>query len=229
MIEEIIKQASVEDKKVFIHYRKEHGEISERVIGGIIPSEKFGEGYVDAFCYKQNDKRTFKIDRIMDAKIVDESDFVPIKMIAAPLVSVTPQPYANYNVEVQNVRQTVAPNFDFADPKLKQLCQYYLNCLALENANSVSATKLVNEDEPQFVEINTPFINGIYNEPLIGFITNNTRQRKTALVGYPVMVSDNKIIPLLLFQVTADYGVVDMATTPFVNKAIVDLFISDSG
>lgn len=227
MIEDILRQASVEDKKVFIHYRKGNGEISDRVIGGIIPSEEFGVGYIEAFCYKQNAKRTFKIDRILDAKIVDESDFILRKMIAAPLVSVAPQPHANNDVEVQNVRQTIAPNLDFADPKLKQLCQYYLNCLALENANSVSATKLVNEDDPQFVEINTPFINGIVDEQLVGFITNNTRQRKTALVGYPVMVSDNRIIPLLLFQATADYGFVDMSTTPFVNKAIVDLFIYD--
>lgn len=230
MIEEIIKQASVEGKKVFIHYQKGNGEISDRVIGSIIPSEEFGEGYIEAFCYKQNDKRTFKIDRIMDAKIVDESDFVPRKMIAAPLVSVTPQPHVNNKVKAPTVRQSVSvvPSLDFADPQLRQLCKYYLSCLALENANSVSTTKLVNEDEPQFVEINTPFINGIVNEQLVGFITNNTRQRKTALVGYPMMVSDNKIIPLLLFQVTADYGVVDMSTTPFVNKAIVDLFISDS-
>lgn len=228
MVEDIIKQASVEGKKVSIHYKKENGEISDRVIGSIIPSEKFGEGYIEAFCYKQNDKRTFKIDRILDAKIIDESDFVPRKMIAAPFVCVTPQPHTNNDVEVPTVRQSIAPSFVPTDPKLKQLCKYYLNCLALENANSVSASKLVNEDDPQFLEINTPFIDGIIDEQLMGFITNNTRQRKTALVGYPVMVSDNKIIPLLLFQVTADYGIVDMSTTPFVNKAIVDLFISDS-
>ena len=228
MIEEIIKQASAEDKKVFIHYQKGNGEISDRVIGSIIPSEEFGEGYIEAFCYKQNDKRTFKMDRILEARIVDENDFVPRRMVAAPLVSVTPQPHAKNDVEAPAVRQSVVPSFDFADPKLKHLCKYYLNCLALENANSVSATKLVNEGEPQFVEINTPFINGIVDKQLVGFITNNTRQRKTALVGYPVMAFDNKIIPLLLFQVTADYGIVDMSTTPFVNKAIVDLFISDT-
>lgn len=228
MVEDIIKQASVEGKKVSIHYKKENGEISDRVIGSIIPSEKFGEGYIEAFCYKQNDKRTFKTGRILDARIIDENDFVPRKMIAAPLISITPQPHTNIDAEVPDTKPSEVPNFDFSDPKLKQLCQYYLNCIALENANSVSATKLVNEDEPQLVEINTPFINGINDEQLVGFITNNTRHRKTALVGYPVMVSDNKIIPLLLFQVTADYGVVDMSTTPFVNKAIVDLFISDS-
>ena len=228
MIEDIIRQASVEDKKVFIRYKDRNGEISERVIGSIIPSEELGDRYIEAFCFKQGEKRTFKIDRIIDAQIVDESDFVSRKMIVAPFVSVIPQPHANNNVQVPNVRQYVVPSVDSSDPKLKQLCQYYLNCLALENANSVSATKLVNEDEFQFVEINTPFINGVVDEQLIGFITGNTRQRKTALVGYPVMVNDNRIIPLLLFQVSADYGVVDMSTTPFVNKAIVDLFISDS-
>lgn len=228
MIEEIIGQASAEDKKVRIHYKKGNGEISDRVIGSIIPSEEFGDGYIEAFCYKQGEKRTFRIDRILDAKIVDESDFVPRKMIAAPFVSVTPQPHANNNAQVPNIKQYVVPSVESPDLKLKQLCQYYLNCLALENANSVSTTKLVNEDEPQFLEINTPFINGVVDEQLVGFVTSNTRQRKTALVGYPVMAFGNKIIPLLLFQVTADYGIVDMSITPFVNKAIVDLFISDT-
>lgn len=228
MIEDIIKQASVEDKKVLIHYQKSNGEISDRVIGSIVPSEEYGDGYIEAFCYKQNNERTFRIDRIMDAKIIDESDFVPRRMVPAPLVSVTPQPHSNNVMEIPAIEQAVVTSYNDADPKLRQLCQYYLNCIALENANSISTPKLVNEDEPQFVEINTPFINGIIDEQLVGFITNNTRQRKTAMVGYPVIVCDNKIIPLLLFQVTADYGVVDMSTTPFVNKAIVDLFISDS-
>ena len=228
MIEDIIRQASVEDKKVLIQYQKDNGEVSDRVIGSIVPSEKYGDGYIEAFCYKRNDQRTFRIDRIMDAKIIDESDFVPRRMVPAPLVSVTPQPHSNNVMEIPAIEQAVVTSYNDADPKLRQLCQYYLNCIALENANSISTPKLVNEDEPQFVEINTPFINGIIDEQLVGFITKNTRQRKTAMVGYPVMVSDNKIIPLLLFQVTADYGVVDMSITPFVNKAIVDLFISDS-
>ena len=228
MIEDIIRQASVEDKKVLIQYKKDNGEVSDRVIGSIVPSEKYGDGYIEAFCYKRNDQRTFRIDRIMDAKIIDESDFVPRRMVPAPLVSVTPQPHSNNVMEIPAIEQAVVTSYNDADPKLRQLCQYYLNCIALENANSISTPKLVNEDEPQFVEINTPFINGIIDEQLVGFITNNTRQRKTAMVGCPVMVSDNKIIPLLLFQVTADYGVVDMSITPFVNKAIVDLFISDS-
>ena len=117
---------------------------------------------------------------------------------------------------------------DFVVPKLKQLCKYYLNCLALENANNVSVPKLIDEKNPRYVEISTPYINGTNQEEIVCFITSNTRQRKTALVGYPIMVSNDKILPLLLFQVTADYGIVDMSTTPFMNKAIIDLYISDA-
>lgn len=42
------------------------------------------------------------------------------------------------------------------------------------------------------------------------------------------MVTNDKIVPLLLFQVTEDYGIADMSATPFVNKAIVDLYINDA-
>ena len=228
MIEEILRQASVEDKKVFIHYRKGNGELSERVIGGIIPSQEYGEGYIEAFCYKQNDKRTFRIDRILDARIIDEQDFVPTKLSAAPLISIAPQPHTDITMPTIPNNQTRIPDMDFADPKLKRLCKYYLNCLALENANSVSVPKLIDENNPKFIEISTPYINGSNKDEIVGFITNNTRERKTALVGYPVMVTNDKIVPLLLFQVTADYGIADMSTTPFVNKAIVDLYISDA-
>ena len=117
MVETIIRQASVEDKKVFIHYRKGNGGLSERVIGGIIPSEEYGEGYIEAFCYKQNDNRTFRIDRILDARIIDEQDFVPIRLNAAPLISIEPQPHKdiampiiqNDNNERKNNAQVVYP------------------------------------------------------------------------------------------------------------------------
>ena len=228
MVEEILAQASAEDKKVFIHYRKGSGELSERVIGGIIPSEEYGEGYIEAFCYKQNDRRTFRIARILDARIIDEQDFVPTKLSAAPLISIAPQPHTDIAVPVISNNQARIPDMDFADPKLKRLCKYYLNCLALENANSVSVPKLIDENNPRYLEISTPYINGSNQDEIVGFITSNTIQRRTALVGYPIMVSNDKIVPLLLFQVTADYGIVDMSTTPFVNKAIIDLNISDA-
>lgn len=227
MIEEIIKQAVVEDKKVFIHYKKGNGELSERVIGGIIPSEEYGEGYIEAFCYKQNDRRTFRLDRILDARIVDDNDFVPTRLSAAPYIMVTPHPQSTSAMNIPQI-STSTPNTIIADPKLQNLCKYYLNCLSLENANSVCLPKLINENDPLYLEISTPYINGAYEDKIVGFITSNSRLRKTVLVGYPIMISDDKIIPLLLFQVNADYGHVDMSNTPFVNKAIIDLFINDA-
>jgi very-short-patch-repair endonuclease len=228
MIKDIIVQACAEHKKVFIHYKKENEELSERVIGNIIPSEKYGEGYIDAFCYKRNDNRTFKIDRIMDARIIDEHDFVPTKLSAAPLINIVPQPHTDISMPTITNNQAMIPDMNYADPKLKQLCKYYLNCLALENTNSISVPKLIDEKNPQYIEISTPYISGVNREEIVGFITSNTRQRKAALVGYPVMVANDKIIPLLLFQVTADYGIVDMSITPFVNKAIIDFYVSDA-
>ena len=227
MIKDILAQASAEDKKVLIHYRKGNGDLSERVIGAILPSEEYGEGYIEAFCYRQNEKRTFRIDRILDARIIDDQDFVPTKLSAAPIITVIPQPHTGN--AIQNIiHQSNISNVDAADPKLNCLCKYYLNCLALENTNSVSVTKLVDENNPRYLEISTPYINGTNKEEIIGFITKNTRERKTVFVGYPVMVSNDKVSPLLLFQVTADYGVVDMSTTPIVNKAIVDMYIGDT-
>lgn len=120
MLEELLAQASTEDKKVFIHYRKGNGELSERVIGGIIPSEEYGEGYIEAFCYKQNDKRTFRIDRILDAKIVDEQDFVPTKLSAARLINIAPQPHTENTMPTIPNNLITIPDMDFADPRLKR-------------------------------------------------------------------------------------------------------------
>ena len=181
MIKEIIAQASVEGKRVQIHYRKGNGELSERVIGDIVSSDEFGEGYINAFCHMQNDRRTFRIDRIIDARIIDDNDFIPTRLIDAPVISVEPQPHRTEIMPLPVVPNE-EPVVNQADPVLQQLCKYYLHCLALENANSVSIQKLVDENAPQFFEINTPYIDGINREEIVEFITSNTRQRRTALV-----------------------------------------------
>jgi len=45
---------------------------------------------------------------------------------------------------IPNNQETIH-DMDFVVPKLKQLCKYYLNCLALENANNVSVPKLIDK------------------------------------------------------------------------------------
>ena len=65
-ISEYIAEAIKSGKTVKIKYVKYSGEISERTISDIKPSEEFGEGYISAFCHLRNETRTFKISRIRE-------------------------------------------------------------------------------------------------------------------------------------------------------------------
>ena len=65
-ISEYIAEAIKSGKTVKIKYVKYFGEISERTISDIKPSEEFGEGYISAFCHLRNETRTFKISRIRE-------------------------------------------------------------------------------------------------------------------------------------------------------------------
>ena len=75
-IEQIIKRA-IEDKLTLeIDYAKnsyDSNEKSSRVISGVSISPEYGVGYISAYCHKRNEKRTFKISRIVDAKIVPKN------------------------------------------------------------------------------------------------------------------------------------------------------------
>lgn len=65
-ISEYIAEAIKSGKTVKIKYEKYSGEISERTISNIGPSDEFGEGYISAFCHLRNETRTFKISRIRE-------------------------------------------------------------------------------------------------------------------------------------------------------------------
>ncbi len=65
-ISEYIAEAIKSGKTVKIKYVKYSGEVSERTISDIGPSDEFGEGYISAFCHLKNETRTFKISRIRE-------------------------------------------------------------------------------------------------------------------------------------------------------------------
>lgn len=65
-ISEYITEAIKNGKTVKIKYVKNSGEISERTISDIEPSDEFGEGYISAFCHLRNETRTFRISRIRE-------------------------------------------------------------------------------------------------------------------------------------------------------------------
>lgn len=69
-IEQLINRA-IEDKLTLeIDYAKSSYEKSSRIISDITQSSEYGPGYISAYCHMRNEQRTFKIVRIVDARIV---------------------------------------------------------------------------------------------------------------------------------------------------------------
>lgn len=55
---------------LFIHYRSRSGE-TERVINPLYATEQSGATYLVAFCHLRQDRRTFRLDRIVRARLLD--------------------------------------------------------------------------------------------------------------------------------------------------------------
>lgn len=64
-IREYIDDAIRNKKTVTIKYIKYEGEFSIREISDIQYSDEFGNDYIQAFCHKRQEMRTFKISRIL--------------------------------------------------------------------------------------------------------------------------------------------------------------------
>ena len=78
-IEQIIKRA-IEDKLTLeIDYAKNSYEKSSRVISDVSISSEYGVGYISAYCHMREEERTFKISRIVDARIVSNSNRRTVK------------------------------------------------------------------------------------------------------------------------------------------------------
>lgn len=76
-VERLILRA-IEDKLTLeIEYKKNSFERSTRTISEISISDEFGLGYISAYCHTKNERRTFKISRILDARIVTNKNSLP--------------------------------------------------------------------------------------------------------------------------------------------------------
>ncbi len=64
-IREYIDNAIKNGKTVTIKYIKYEGTFSTRKISDIQYSDEFGDDYIQAFCHKRQEMRTFKISRIL--------------------------------------------------------------------------------------------------------------------------------------------------------------------
>ena len=72
-IEQLIRRAIEDGLTLEIDYAKNSYEKSSRVISNTTISAEYGVGYISAYCHMREEDRTFKISRIVDARIVPSS------------------------------------------------------------------------------------------------------------------------------------------------------------
>lgn len=72
-IREYLDVAIRNGKSVTIRYIKYEGEYSVRTISDIQYSDEYGHDYIQAFCHKRQEKRTFKISRIISVDDITNS------------------------------------------------------------------------------------------------------------------------------------------------------------
>ena len=73
---EIVMEALRQGKNIEIGYRNFNGEVSTRKVSNIVINNEFEErGYhnnhIKGYCHLRHEERTFKLDRIVSARIVD--------------------------------------------------------------------------------------------------------------------------------------------------------------
>ena len=87
--------------------------------------------------------------------------------------------------------------------KLKDLCKYYISCIALENNITLRASM---KDEQSF--INMPWLNkGALKMSVIeAFLRGNHDKEKELLIGYPVLKSKHFLSPLFIIHISYNDG-----------------------
>lgn len=70
---ELLKLSIIHCKKIKIRYASSYGEISERIVQPCKLVFKSLSWYLAAFCTEKRDWRTFKVNRILDMEILNES------------------------------------------------------------------------------------------------------------------------------------------------------------
>ncbi len=70
---ELLKSAVIHCKNVKIHYANSYGIISERIVQPCKLTYKSKAWYLKAFCTEKQDWRIFKLNRILDLEILNES------------------------------------------------------------------------------------------------------------------------------------------------------------
>ena len=142
--------------------------------------------------------------------------------------------YKWYLNERKNQQQSAEPEIE-PDKQLADICNYYLNCLSLEENNGISAF-LTSNFSLDYAELPSLNVDGadVDVAKLVNKVSNG--RSLTAYVGYPVSIKKFfstrtnqeyfKIAPVFLFPVEICAGAVNVAKIPNVNIEIIKQYSS---
>ena len=128
---------------------------------------------------------------------------------------------------------SVVNNKKNIDTKLSNLCRYYLNCLNIEDNNSISEF-LSSNYSLKYIELKNLDISSEKNIDAVNFLhktLSTPNKNMVTYVGYPVMVekifssktnkSYLKVAPVFLFPVESNAGEINVSTIPSINKEVI--------
>lgn len=123
------------------------------------------------------------------------------------------------------------------DQDLRNLCNYYLNCLSLESSSSVSQF-LTSKYNLQYAVLNGLSIDSDNNQKAIGLLKKISSNRNSrAYLGYPVRIFTvysrtgkeyQKIAPIFLFPVEYGGGHVEISWVPSINMEVLKGFCDNN-
>ncbi len=125
-----------------------------------------------------------------------------------------------------------AAKYPAADKELKNLCNYYLNCLTLESKNSVSQF-LTSRYELAYEPIESLSKEAFAQPKVANYLAKIKAARdKTAYIGYPVRIftiksnkgTFRKIAPVFLFSILFDSGTYEIDWTPIINIEVLKAY-----
>ncbi len=124
-----------------------------------------------------------------------------------------------------------------ADSDLRNLCNYYLNCIALESSSSVSQF-LTGHYGLNYALLHGLELNPERDEDAIQFLKKvSTDKNKTVYLGYPVRVFTiwgkyntpyKKIAPVFMFSINYHGGQAEIASIPTINMEVIRAFTQPS-
>lgn len=128
---------------------------------------------------------------------------------------------------------SVVNNKKNVDTKLSNLCRYYLNCLNIEDNNSISEF-LSSNYSLKYIELKNLDISSEKNIDAVNFLhktLSTPNKNMVTYVGYPVMVekifssktnkSYLKVAPVFLFPVEYNAGEINVSSIPSINKEVI--------